>query len=389
MIEIKPDPLETALGTSSVKYNKSLALLSAEMCDAAYKDSNKGIEQYLKNMGFEDRNIHSNNYSSGIKLGSLAFTIATKEMDAVPNTSVMVIVCRGSTNWYELFQDSFSVADKKYGKYKVYGVVNDFNNAIREYYDKYKQSGRQYRILITGHSLGGASANLFAAKLNKEWGKQNVYCYTFGAINSIKSSVPVTDGYENIHNVYNNKDTFAPGQFSKVMKNGAGSKYGKFGHLETFDKDWRTASDKRKKVIVQIMDHINHDMYRYVEAVKTINNGKGKTINYKKHCTEHYRIPAKTTVTKVKSGKRSIKLSWKKVANKTPGGTKGYQIQYSTGKKFIKKKTKTIKSFKTINTAINNLSGGKPYYVRVRSYIKYKDDTFFSPWSKVEKVTTK
>ena len=173
------------------------------------------------------------------------------------------------------------------------------------------------------------------------------------------------------------------------MKNGAGSKYGKFGHLETFDKDWRAASDKSKWETVQIMDHINHDMYRYVEAVKTINNGKGKKINYNKHCTEHYKVPAKTTITKVKSGKRSFKLSWKKVVNKTPGGTKGYQIQYSTGKKFIKNKTKTIKNFKTTNTTIKNLSGGKTYYVRVRSYIKYKDDAFFSPWSKVGKVITK
>ena len=75
----------------------------------------------------------------------------------------------------------------------------------------------------------------------------------------------------------------------------------------------------------------------------------------------------------------------------------GYEIQYSTSKKFAKNKTKTV----TINSnkkyrpskKIKKLKSNKKYYVRVRAYkkgkVNGKSTKVYSSWSKVKSVKTK
>lgn len=101
--------------------------------------------------------------------------------------------------------------------------------------------------------------------------------------------------------------------------------------------------------------------------------------------------PAKVTVktTKLKSAKnakgKKIVVKWKK---NTAGN--GYQIQYSTSKKFAKgNKTKTISKNKTTSYTIKKLKKKKTYYVRIRTYKKVSGKTYYSGWSSVKKVKIK
>lgn len=72
--------------------------------------------------------------------------------------------------------------------------------------------------------------------------------------------------------------------------------------------------------------------------------------------------------------------------------TTGYEIQYSTSKKFKKKtsKTVTVKSNKIISRKISRKKTGKRYYVRIRTYKTVKTDgklkKFYSGWSKAKSV---
>ncbi|MCI8992179.1 MAG: fibronectin type III domain-containing protein [Eubacterium sp.] len=74
----------------------------------------------------------------------------------------------------------------------------------------------------------------------------------------------------------------------------------------------------------------------------------------------------------------------------------GYEIQYSTDKKFKNKKTTKIKSVaKNSKTSItiNKLKAGKRYYVRVRSYKKTtvgkKTEKLYGTWSSAKSVKAK
>ncbi len=95
-----------------------------------------------------------------------------------------------------------------------------------------------------------------------------------------------------------------------------------------------------------------------------------------------------TSIKKLTKGKKSFKVTFKKVS-----GVSGYQVQYSTDKKFKKnKKTVGVKKAKTSAT-VKKLKSNKKYYVRVRTYktvrINGKSAKIYSSWSKIKSVKTK
>ena len=93
----------------------------------------------------------------------------------------------------------------------------------------------------------------------------------------------------------------------------------------------------------------------------------------------------KVKVASAKAGKKSIKVTWKKVK-----GIKGYQIQYSTNKKFKKgNKTITVKSAKSTSATIKKLKSKKKYYVRMRTYKVVNGKKVYSAWSKAKSVKVK
>ena len=75
-------------------------------------------------------------------------------------------------------------------------------------------------------------------------------------------------------------------------------------------------------------------------------------------------------------------VKWKKVS-----GVTGYEVQYSTDKKFKKGVKKvTVKKGATTSTTIKKLTKKKTYYVKVRAYLTIGKSTFHSKWSGVKSV---
>lgn len=100
----------------------------------------------------------------------------------------------------------------------------------------------------------------------------------------------------------------------------------------------------------------------------------------------------KPSISKTTKAKKSLKVTWKKIS-----AVSGYQVQYSTSKKFAKKtvKTKTVKGNKSKKPSvkIKNLKSKKAYYIRLRTYktvkVNGKTTKVYSSWSKVKTATTK
>ena len=92
----------------------------------------------------------------------------------------------------------------------------------------------------------------------------------------------------------------------------------------------------------------------------------------------------KLTKATSKSSKKML-VQWKR--NKKASG---YQIQYSTSKKFNKNTGKaTVKSGKTLKKTVTKLKKKTTYYVRIRSYKKVNGKAYFSGWSGAKKVKIK
>lgn len=112
---------------------------------------------------------------------------------------------------------------------------------------------------------------------------------------------------------------------------------------------------------------------------------------YKGTYTRTYNVvPQGTKLKSVKAGKKSFKATWKKQKTQTSG----YQLAYSTSKKFSKKvKTTTVSKNGTVKKTVKKLSKKKTYYVKVRTYKTVKSGKktikLYSGWSAVKKVKTK
>ena len=91
--------------------------------------------------------------------------------------------------------------------------------------------------------------------------------------------------------------------------------------------------------------------------------------------------PAKVKITSAQIKGRRILAKWKKDSH-----VKGYQLQYSTSKKFKSNvKTVTLKKKTKVSYKSKKLKKGKTYYVRVRAY----KGNLYGAWSKKMKVKVK
>ena len=283
------------LSPESANYN--LAMLSGCLClNATNADY---LWQSYIDLGFQEENIYFYSYPgsahnrseaerNGKKFSDdehLAFSIASLPMliDG-EKTDLLVIVARGTVTFWEGIKDGTCLPDKEFYGYTAWDWIYEFEEDIfaglEDYHRDHDWLGtRPLKILVAGHSLGGAAANLAAAKLTLEcgngyWYAQNVtqddiYAYTFGAIDSITDTrysgervrVPVSDGFSNIINIYNYLDTFGP-DGKKFFTAKGNTMYGKFGNFYTFSSDM-------KGVVSSSADCVTHQIVGYVQALKS------------------------------------------------------------------------------------------------------------------------
>ena len=113
-------------------------------------------------------------------------------------------------------------------------------------------------------------------------------------------------------------------------------------------------------------------------------NGKGRYSKYSG--TVKFKINfKKPSLSSAKSTKKkTLTASWKKT-----GGNSGWQIQYSTNRKFRSGvRTVNLKAGKTKAT-IKKLKSRKTYYIRIRSCKNVNGKMMYSGWSNVRKVKIK
>lgn len=83
---------------------------------------------------------------------------------------------------------------------------------------------------------------------------------------------------------------------------------------------------------------------------------------------------------KLKKKKNTVSIYWNKINT-----AKGYEISYSTSKKFKKNSTKTIKvKSNKKNVKIKKLKKGKKYYIRIRAYKTVNGKKIYSSYTKVK-----
>ena len=211
-----------ALG-GTTDYNHPLATLSMYFSYAAYNPIPPGIITQLvapapfmdttdklkdvlrgNDHGFKD--IIQPHYWNLLVPGVVGFTLAHKDIQIGNETkSLVVVVVRGSTpdvDWITNFISLISVGDTSLG----FGMASSVARWELDAYIALQQSLNHIKkdpiVWITGHSLGGAVANLLAYDLNNTgWGQERVYAYTFASPTVVDENKAGPDA--NIFNILN------------------------------------------------------------------------------------------------------------------------------------------------------------------------------------------
>lgn len=115
---------------------------------------------------------------------------------------------------------------------------------------------------------------------------------------------------------------------------------------------------------------------------------KAYTKKNKKNVYTQYSNPGKVynlkkpVICSLKStASNKIKIKWSKNTK-----ADGYEIQYSTSKKFKNAKVKVFKGSAKVSKTITGLKGGKTFYVRIRAYKQVKGKKCCSSWSESGKI---
>ena len=132
------------------------------------------------------------------------------------------------------------------------------------------------------------------------------------------------------------------------------------------------------------------DKFYYFNTYGKLQINKTVKIDGKSYKTDSKGVIAppkvsQVSLTKVKAGNGSFKLSWESVAK-----AKGYAIVYARDSKFTKSKTTVlIKDADADGKPIGALPEGKTYYVKVRAYKMLGSYKVYGPYSPIKTITVK
>lgn len=182
------------------EFSPQLARTSLVLCASAY--DNKVITENLSILGFDKKAKF--NYGKKYNENAVGIVIASKETD---DTNIVSVTMRGTyqKEWYSNFNVGKNTA--KTGVHEGFDKAAQFAmTKIEEYLFNYGIESDNAKFIITGHSRGGAVANLCAAYLIDKYQKQNVYAYTFATPNTTTRAIASNEKYSGIFNFINPED---------------------------------------------------------------------------------------------------------------------------------------------------------------------------------------
>ena len=210
---------------ASTTYYHRLTKFTAMLSEAAYRGShnqNGKIETVLAQKGFGTYEPYNYVFDCGDGIWDAgSHSIAYKNITGSNGPRTLIVVTIRGTGGLRLPDQITSIASAALVGVGYKKVADDVRANFDTYVDAHKSNMHTDRIvLVTGHSLGGAAANLLANNLDgsSAWGVNKVYAYTFGAPGAELSNVNVR---QNIFNIINTGDTW----YTKVDM-----LYGRFGY---------------------------------------------------------------------------------------------------------------------------------------------------------------
>lgn len=204
-------------------YFSELVKISALLSTNSYDLSDGGyLEQTLKQLGAKDIWIAAGNKWGVSRPGHSISHIEFAKDDT--QHDLIIVTVRGSDTTADWITDLDAWAEKEDGssskEHPGFSVAKDRIRA--EVIALASEKGlitsvsgnwvntSGVKILITGHSYGGAVANLLANSLKNVFDQSDIYAYTFGSPNNIVIDSKLVPLYKSVSNIHNFRNIWDP-----------------------------------------------------------------------------------------------------------------------------------------------------------------------------------
>ena len=182
----------------TIHYDNRLAIAALAL-SSAIEGSGNNVISLLKTLGFQKTAYYE--YDT-LVTRDVTHAIASRrvQMDG-EDWDIFAVVCRGTGNISDILTDILPG-----GFYDA--AENTWENVQQYLLDYYGVSsmeevkGRNMKFFVTGHSLGGAVANLLSPKIGELVPSQNVFVYTFASPNTWSYQWSLS----NVYNIVNRED---------------------------------------------------------------------------------------------------------------------------------------------------------------------------------------
>lgn len=368
---------------------------------------NQGYDFAMIRLGYSDKYLDKNFYQNvqnavgaGMRFGVYLYSYAynTAEAQAEANFVISTLASLdASYKQYMVLPVAYDLEDKKIleegkcGKTEITNMALTFCNAVKAagYDTMVYANDNWFKNYIDTDQLVANNIKIWYAY----WTNSESNPYTY--IKNTAVPVYMWQYQSGSYNTVNGLDQNLLFYSTADIPAAAPAPIAASGFRVRLSKTKFTYDGKTKKPTVAVYDSSDKRLssaYYTVNYVGNANPGKKKLIiifknGYTGKIVKYYNIiPKKQTVSSINSSsKKKLKVTWKK--DKT---VSGYQVQYSTSKKFYKTKSKAVLvSKKNTSKTISNLKSGKKYYVRVRAYKTVDGKRVYGSWSSVKTVKVK
>lgn len=182
-----------------------LVKISALLCQSTYDLSDGGyLQQILNQLGTEEMVIAvGEEWDTSYPAHSISH-VKFYQDDGLHD--LIIVTIRGTQTIGDILTDITAWADEDWESPKEhpgFSLAKDrIKNEIKTYLTNNGIAASKSKILITGHSYGGAVANLLANSLEDVFDQRDIYAYTFASPNTIVVDSNLVLG-SNIHNFRN------------------------------------------------------------------------------------------------------------------------------------------------------------------------------------------
>lgn len=252
----------------SDEYHSDIAEIAAALSSASYngrRETGYYINSAYRQLGFTSENIEIYNYLFNDRY---SFSIASVK---IGQTTLLAVTLKGNSGK----SDFYNQINKDFSQPFMNSMTNpeyyDFYITVKNSLDEYISNHREIlnsaqdgklKILVSGHSIGGAGASLLGAELNSsdsilKLSENDIFVYTFGCPNVYNNMLDIN--CPNIINIVNESD------FVSFMPFGA-----RDGKTVAFDSGTFGTSCYEPKIYVDNLSEIKNNYITYRQI--TINN---------------------------------------------------------------------------------------------------------------------